>query len=237
MEQLILVLVIVAFSILEAAARRQKRRQGGAGSGPPPLPEEWAGEAQTGTEPRSGPAYESYDQDPSFDDAVEEPLGRGIEVDTAPTRQPAPEWTPTPPRSSEDLIPRDIWEEIAALARGEKPTGSRPPPAPGRQPTPYAPAPSRIERAPQEVRAAAREPAPARAPHPVHDTHPNLGRPVSERLTSAPLRTAGRRPTEEVQAVRRLLAGGGTSLRQAVILHEILGPPASQRGDPRDPSA
>jgi hypothetical protein len=236
MEQLILVAVIVVFSILEAAARRQKRRQGGAGAGSPPLPEEWAEEPESRREPQPASSYESYDHDPSFDDAVEEPFQRRIEGDASPGRQAGEERTPAP-RSSEDLIPRDIWEEIAALARGERPTGSRPPPAPRKEPASPAPPPSRIHRVPQEPRGSARHPVPARASHPVHDTHPELGRPVSERLTSPARRTAGSRPGKDVQAVRRLLAGGGTSLRQAVILQDILGPPASQRRDPGDPSA
>jgi hypothetical protein len=246
MEQLVLVLIILGFSILEAVSRRRKQGQGGAETEAPPVPGQWEQEARPEARPRPLP---SYDDDPSFDDAVEGHARTRTEEDF---HVRVGDGTTRAPRSSEDLIPRDIWEEIAALARGEAPTAPRRPPAqtiPEGLPTPRPvprgiPVPGRPER-PGKVeveakqgRAPASTPARRRASHPVHATHPQMGRPVSERLTPAAHRPAsGPRPNEEVTAVRKLLAGGSASLRQAVILQEILGPPASGRGDPYDPDA
>jgi hypothetical protein len=235
-EQLFLVAIIVAFSILEAVARRQKRRrQGGAGTGLPPVPEEWGEKPESRREPPPLSPHRSYDQDPSFDDAVEEDVGRRVEPGMPPAAGSPVERAPATP-SSEDLIPVDIWEEIAALARGERPGVTPPPPAPSREPAVPASSPSRVESVPREIRVPTPEPD-RPGTHPVHLTHPQLGKPVSERLTAPARRRTGARPGKDVRAVRRLLAGGGTSLRQAVILHEILGPPASQREDFGDPSA
>ena len=64
-----------------------------------------------------------------------------------------------------------------------------------------------------------------------------MGRPLAERRT--PLDRPGQsrvRPSADIQAVREMLcAGGASALRRAVILEEVLGPPAAMRGDPYEP--
>lgn len=237
MEQLIFVAVIVFFTILEGIAR--SRKQGGGPAGPLPLPEEREQDERgrpelsrmpRRPEPTRSPTVEpvrTYDQEPSFDDAVEE--------------SPASWGGPQGPRAgrrdasgSETLVPQDVWEEIMALARGEKPQGRpmptsarpRPTPAPprppARRPPTPKPAPSRVQVPPEPV-------------HRVHATHPQMGKPMAGRISvldSAPVRVT---TNPDVVAVRRMLAGGPGSLRQAVMLTEVLGPPASVRGGSHDP--
>lgn len=219
MEQLIFLAVIVVFSILDSVARSKKKRTGQSGTGAPrtsrPDDREWEDDLP------------SYDQDPSYDDGyrVETakretgPLPRRME----PYRPGGGEGRASP-TSSEGMIPSDIWEEIAGLARGRAPA-----------PTPE-PAPPPVEVEPVEV-----EPVPARArrieptrPHRVHRSHFGYGTDPSSRRRSEqdgldPLRaTIGR----DARAVRRQLTSRNRStLRRAIILQEVLGPPAATRPD------
>lgn len=204
MEQLIFIALIVIFSILDSVARKRKRQQErmpqGESSGLP----EWD---------RQGD-LETYDAEPSYDEPVEvETVRRG----PGPRREPLPRWSPkgrverTRPTSSEGMIPSDIWEEIAGLARDRLPA---PEPAPPPPPPPV------------EV-----EPVPVRA-HRVHRSHAGYGtdpssRPRSEQDDLDPLKT---RISEDARAVRRQLGSRSSSaLRRAVILQEVLGPPAAMR--------
>lgn len=264
MEQLIFVGVIVLFSILEAVARKRKAGGGEAGElpppPPPPTPRRRETHAPSGRLP-GAPGPTTYDEEPSYE---ENPVGAGgARGDGASP-------------SSEGLIPADIWEEIAALARGEVPPSrspapqapegpapaprrpvptARPVPAPAPAPAPTSrmprtPTPSRGRggdtrkvgrpepRPPAPIRGRkAVTPAPAlepaleeiRDPHPLHATHRGLGEPLSDRLTTneSEARARGR---AEMAEVRRLLRSGNTgSLRKAVILGEVLGPPQSMR--------
>lgn len=266
MEQLIFVGIVVLFSILEAVGRKKKARGGEAEEVPPaPLPAP-RGEGRAPGGPRTSvPGPESYD-----DDVV----GRGASSG-------GPQRPGQGGDSSEGLIPANVWEEIAALARGEVPQTPRPEPsarpAPTPQPTPRLettpstkPAPSAKpapattagrapHRAPplpkgREARAQARarpEPSapssirgrpasvPARPPdlaleelrpdHPLHGTHAGLGVPGRDRRTDFPGDTSARR-WEDLAAIRSLLVSGNTaSLRKAIILGEILGPPSSMK--------
>lgn len=251
MEQLIFVGIIVLFSILEAVARKGKERQDG---GEVELPEPPVGLPDPGPRRRAGRGSTppSYDDDPSFDDAVK---GR-VEGEGASR----------PPRArsgSEGLIPADVWEEIQALARGELPGTEAPVPPKPRAPAPSAPSPPvpapggerqprQAERRPQPparrpsppVRVEKPTPRPTKpmpsappAPvaegtpgHPVHLSHAAYGTPVRGRLTAAATsRVDG--PPAEARGARTLLAGGPEALRQAVILQELLGPPVALRGD------
>lgn len=255
MEQLIFVGVIVLFSILEAIGRKKKMEHGGegeVGEVPPPPPTSRRREMPAPVGPPGGPAGPaSYDDDASYD----EKAGAG--------------------RSSEGLIPADIWEEIAALARGEVPPSRAPepssprmpPPAPTpapapaprpapappsgtgpRTPQPRTPSKARPGEGRRSARPAPTAPAPIRGrravtpgptpepaleelreAHPLHATHPGMGEPVRDRLT-APAEASRDRVQAEVAEVRRLLRSGSTaSLRKAVILSEVLGPPPGLR--------
>ncbi|HSG09414.1 MAG TPA: hypothetical protein VLA36_13720 [Longimicrobiales bacterium] len=229
MEQLIFVGIILLFSMLEAVARK-KRETGETGAELPQakLPERTA-EARPPRPPQR--TLPSYDQDPSFDDMAD----AGSQ---GAARRPA---------SSEGLIPVEVWEEIQAIARGDKaPARSAPP-----RPRPKAPSPPDREAA----RVPTRAPRPATAPmstvarktraepepevaggtapeHAVHLTHPKFGKPVHDRLTGFDDASRARGLSAEAKAVRSVLRGGGAGLRQAVLLEDILGPPVSLKDDP-----
>jgi hypothetical protein len=124
------------------------------------------------------------------------------------------------------MIPADLWEEIANLARGQVPAPPAPKPAPVPVPTP---APARPR--------AARGPTRPAEKHRVHRSHVGFGtdpstRPPSEQDGLDPL--AGHLGVDAASARRQLLSRDRHSLRQAVILQEVLGPPAALRPDPFD---
>jgi len=137
----------------------------------------------------------------------------------------------TTPTSSEELLPADLWEEIRRLAQGRAPAQPVPAPRPRRQPPATRspdPAPRRSKQRPPATAASAE--------HPVHRAHAKMGRPLAERRTPLDRPRQGRHPSADVQAVREMLcAGGPSALRRAVILEEVLGPPAAMRGDPYEP--
>jgi len=124
------------------------------------------------------------------------------------------------PRTSEGMLPRDLWEEIAAIARGEAPARkppSPPKPLPTRTEPAYTPPPPR--EVPVHQRRADRVPAPGRR-------------------ISATQHAADRRPSKAAPEVRdepfvRAFGARGSrgGLRRAVILREILGPPRGFRSD------
>ena len=214
MEELIFFGVIILFSILDAIAKK-KRQQ--AGEVEAPEPEGWQ-DPEEGVTPWEPPI-------------PKDPDGDGI------PGSPRPEYTrsygergASGPGSSEGMVPTDIWEEIGALARGERE------PAPDPEPEPWEVSP-----APREE--PARERLPATSPirrsqvgqrevgsHPVHRSHAGYGTDPSERPTSLPPRSGG--PSREVRAVRAALVEGGPRLaRQAVILREVLDKPLAYRED------
>jgi hypothetical protein len=208
MEELIFFAVIIFFSIIDSIARSRKKKQQQMGTGAPvpttPDPRERkrsvprydterTHEAQPTYETErtyeQQPTYEadaSYDDAPSYDDDAPEEAG------------------------SQAMIPSDIWEEIAGLARGRTPAPTRPAPPP-----------------PVEV-------APPDATHPVHRSHSDYGTDPSTRARSEqdgmdPLAT---RTSADALAVRRQLRHAGRhALRQAAMFHEILGPPVAIRPD------
>lgn len=225
MEQLIFVAIILFFSILEAIARRGRER-GGTGS---TSPEEWPAPTEPPRVPgprrvpeTAGPTapgrLPTYDEEPSYDDRVEAESGR------AGARRA--------PEGSEGMVPADVWEEILALARGGGPRRAPVPPAPPRAPVP-APA-RKPPTARRPVRAAPKRPPSAPEPvHPVHLTHPKMGTPMKGRLSRLDEEAVVPPPARRgVHAALRVVSGGPASLRQAVLLSEILGPPAALRGDP-----
>ena len=189
MEELIFFAIIIFFSIIDSIARTRKKRQAERTGQTGRMPEEW-------DEPDELP---TYDDVPSYDDPYE----------MAPYEARTPSGG-SAPTSSEGMIPSDIWEEIAGLARGRLP-----------EPEP--------EPLPVEI-----EPIPPRpvARHRVHRAHAEFGTDPSSRSPSKegaidPLRVTLSR---DARAVRRQLRSHSRSaLRQAVILQEVLGPPAATR--------
>ena len=230
MEQLIFFGIIILFSIIESVARSRKRK---GGPQAPQLPPEWQWEP----EKTEVPDRQRYDAEPTFDaePSVEERPSFDAEPsfdDVVSTRRPRPTEHVEPPKrpqrtpatSSESMIPADIWEEIAGLGRGRAPvpeeTARTPPPA--RQP-PTRPLPTPVPR-----------PTPAHEGHSVHQSHVGFGTDPSERARSEQdsLDPLARRLSADASAVRQQLrARGMHALRQAVILHEVLGPPVSTRPD------
>jgi len=227
MEQLIFIAIVVIFSILDSVARTKKKRQGRGPLPAPEAPEEWETEE------------DRYDTRASRDE---------VQVRRAPEEaKPLPEYTQpygsTPeaerpaPKGSEGMIPSDLWEEIAGLARGRLPDQ---PPAPRPMPrreAPPAPKPApRREATPARARseAGAVPPRPVET-HRVHQAHAGFGTDPSSRARS---REDGLDPLAfelglDADAARhQLLSRDRHALRQAVILQEILGPPAALRNDP-----
>ena len=221
MEELIFFAVIIFFSIIESIARSRKKRAGG----PMQLPEEWRpeerqpdwrSEATTTTTTTTA----TYDAERSHDDV------QADEADSAEVLpQPARPQRGGASRGSEGMIPADIWEEIAGLARGRMQDLERTQeprkglPAKG-TPPPTFPAPI------------TRRPAPSvPQEHRVHLAHAEYGTDPSSRARSRhdQLDPLARRLSADIRSVRQQLRLGRHALRQAVILQEVLGPPASMR--------
>jgi hypothetical protein len=259
MEQLIFFAVLIVFSILESIAKsRRQKKSGPPLPEPPPEPEseyQWppprrdpAGHPRTSVPP-------SYDEDASFDSRLPADEARSLEAQTSYDQTAASEQERRRrDASSESMIPADIWEEIAGLAREAKVElpAPAPRPRPGQLPRPQ---PSQPRRVPEGRKPAAKPPArprpyappprippaPARLPdvegrpdHAVHLSHAGYGTDPSERAASAQdaLRPLAQPVNADATAVRAQLRGQGASaLRQALILHEILGPPAASKPD------
>ncbi len=246
MEQLVFVGIIVAFSILEALARKnraQQRQDGGGLPKPedlrPPRP---APAPRPAARPRASSVPRSYDEDASFDEVVKDdergPRPRQGDVEparTASEREPA---------SSEGLIPDEVWQEIEALARGgslpvpkppaqPRPRGAARPRTAGRSPAPGGPSgpkrPTARERAAAPARVAEVAPS-AEGAHdqPVYVSRTVHGTEIRDRATAHAPRGAARGSAVS-GAVLALMKGSRTAARDAVILQEILGPPAGLR--------
>jgi hypothetical protein len=251
-EQLIFIGVILAFSVMEAIARGIKQRQQRRGGLPVPEREEPPAEAKPRhweqwsegrgeVREKEVPTYDSEVKDEVFDELRGGPRAKRGE-----------------PVSSEGLIPPEVWEEILGMSRGGTPAPSeapRPPAPPPRRVPPERPArtarpapmarpsrsPPRPERRPPAegtpLRPAPKPVAPSLPPPPVpmlpamvHTAHP-----VEARRGPDLARLAGSAVAQEVLAARQMLRARG-SMRQAAILLEVLGTPASLRDDPFDPA-
>lgn len=232
MEELIFLALLVVFSVLEAVFK--KRRQAAEGEGEP-----------EGTDVTSPGEVER----PA--DRTEEPEPMAVEPRLPSSRREGP--SPFEPAGSEEMVPRDLWDEIAALARGEKPgAGSRSREGVDLEPTPGP----EVGPGRRPVRVGRGEPVPSTSPvrrgqvgrdeigrggaagrRPPRRGRPEFGTDPSERLpVSQPPRP---RASDELRAVRRaLVEGGAAEARKAVILHEVLGKPLAYReedagGSPR----
>lgn len=215
MEELIFFAVIIGFSILESIARKRRARAGAVAE--PPAPEEWEGEDdRVGTRGEvstyDAPSYDSLER------AEPRPRPGAVTLSTVPDG----------PSGAE--VAADIWAEIAGLAGAKVPGDARTraierqsPPLPVK---PEPALPTHRERTPTPV---------ARAPvHRVHLSHAGYGTDPSERAPSEqdgldPLaETLGKDPA----AIRaQLRSHGAHQLRQAIILQEVMGPPAAIRED------
>ncbi len=230
MEPLFFIGIIVVFSILDSIARKRRT-----GMQPRPSPPDAAEERAAG---RTDVA--AYDADRSYDEI-------GIEEEEREETERARRG----PKSSETLIPQDVWDEIAGLmttarqSRTEKPTRAS---APGRAARTAAPRPDSRSSPWRRAGGPGPVPAPAetssqppvshgRADMPgarVHRSHSEYGTEPSKRSRSEqdgldPLaRSLG---ADEATARQQLRAHSRHALRSAVILHEVLGPPAALRPD------
>lgn len=226
MEELIFFAVIIFFSIIESIARSRKKR-----SGQPQIPQEWEAEEpgrewrpeqqrQEWTERPRDTTVATYDAEPSYDELeVEE---REVEEREVPRRS-----------GSEGMVPSDIWEEIAGLARGrQRQMETRPEPQKPAPPPPVA-AP-KVPVSTDSARAAWGKRAPRVGQHRLHMAHSEYGTDPSSRTPSLhdAMDPLARRRSADVRAVRKQIRGGRHALRQAVILQEVLGPPASMRPEP-----
>jgi hypothetical protein len=224
MEELIFFAIIIIFSIIDSIARTRKKKRAGTPDETSRLPQEWTWEED---EEADEAEVATYDAGGSYDDrykADEEPVGLRGEGSSQPGYGGGAR---TSPKTSEGMIPADIWQEISGLARGRQPAPKPSPP-------------------PVEVEAIPRRPVEL---HRVHRAHAGFGTDPSSRARSeqdvlnAPRRTLSR----DALAVRQQLQSHKRSaLRRAVLLQEILGPPAADRPErfpdypatsPREPSS
>lgn len=149
------------------------------------------------------------------------------------------------------MLPADLWEELAALARGEAPEAPRVPRAPP-PPVPVpAPRPPRETEASREARAREsrkleghglksrrREPSGAKAPPRVvvgsDEAMAARVRHTPAAVMAAVLEEPSRdRPAGNRAAFQAVFGGTTiTDLRRAVLLREVLGPPLSLRERP-----
>jgi hypothetical protein len=211
--------IVALFSVLEAIARKGKARQGGEEEIPLPERPEAPLPRQRPPQP-TGSFPRSYDEDPSFDETAERDETRLRLDQTTPVPLPAK----GPRRSSggsEDLIPAAVWDEIQRMARGEAPQKSQEAPtAQRRSARSLGHAPARGAEAPPPMEGS--------ADHPIHRAHAAFGTSPTARAAPRAVGAPKHAPSPGA-AVRKLLTPGGGSLRQAVILQEILGPPPGLR--------
>lgn len=224
MEELIFFGVLILFSILDAVAKKKRRQQmeQDEDDGAEEVSGRWEG-MSTYEPPETVEAGRDATLSPYAGPSVDEGHGGGD-------------------GGSEDLVPRDIWEEIGALARGERPPVQEP-----RSQEPWSsPSPSEPETPPSRVPSTSpirrsqvgRREVGSRGGaggHPIHRSHADYGTDPSERAPVVAAPSGG--PSREVREVRRaLIEGGRSAARRAVILHEVLGPPLAYReGDPDGP--
>ena len=230
MEQLILVGVFLVVSILDALAKNAKKRKAQQQA------EEMAGHGED-LEPWHAPEID----DPEGHDVVVASQGGDVDLRS---------------RGSEGMIPKDLWEEIAALAGAQLP--QQPEPAAEEEPEPepssWDPVP-RVDREAVSLEVPARDleresrelqlrrarppvtergqftTTPMKRPeHAIHEAHALYGTDPSSR---PPSEQDGMDPLAQhlgadPSAARvRLMGHDVHQLRQALILSEVLGPPVA----------
>ena len=233
MEELIFFAVIIFFSIVESIVRSRRARRGEVeGEGEVTLPDS---DRMERYEPRSRtPDVEhlpTYDADPSYDDLATSG-GRGGRRDQ-PTPMRGDGRVEERGRPSSEMLSADLLEELAEMASRrsrEGEGGRRRRPRPLRVPRQSPPLPEPVQEGPPVTRLPVK--ATEIGEHTVHRSHAEYGTdPSSRRRSEQDVMFA---PTDQLDAdaaaVRRqLLSHSTSSLRQAIILQEVLGPPVAMR--------
>ena len=216
MEQLIFIAVIVFFSVIDAIAKSRRAKRVAESFD---LPEGWGDTSLEGQAAEQEGDLPAYDHDPSYDEVT-------VNYDE---RSGRPSSGPSTP-SFETMLPSDFLEELAALASGrpiERPIEIEP--VPTRSTQPSSAVPIRSPR-PSSTRSARLATEPAE--HVIHHAHRGYGTDPSSRTPSEqdgldPLAVTLSQDARSVR--RRLLSQDAHALRQAIVLQEVLGPPAALR--------
>lgn len=204
MEELIFFAVIIFFSIVESIARTRKAKRGG---GTPT--EDVPGSSRTTEfefEPPE-PDLPTYDAEPSYDDRVP---------------------------SSQTMLPGELLEELAGLAGRLEKSEARTLDLPNQSP----PLPERTSTSTTvSVRprsTVSKRPSASDGQHRVHLAHVGYGTDPSTRARSEQdgLDPLAEYLSSDAKAIRKQLRSHEKhALRQAVVLQEVLGPPASLKRD------
>ena len=224
--EILFLLIFFIFAVLQGIG--QKRKQAGRLGQPPPT-DAGEGDVPTGDRERISPRPRERPRvEPSHRTSAQ-----SRETDRPPIREraPAPAYErpggTQQPRggatSSEGLVPKDIWEEIMGLARGEMPS---PDPVPTPVPARPSPAESRAGAVPRTAGAESREGAVPRKP-----SSASVVRRSAPPVAPVPAEGASVPPFGTRRGVRAGLFGDGSpqELRKAIVLKEVLGPPVALR--------
>lgn len=216
-EGLFFWLIIIAVVVLQGIGKK-KRKAGQPGQEPPGSPG-----------PRTAPPGDQ----------------EGVTASTASSRptvaSPRPGQDAAERRSSEGLVPADVWAEILGLARGETQRAEPEPEPEAPLPAEAAPVPWAREERPREERPAAAVARREGPPPPVVRSFPTSHGAdavlyqtktgdYESRLAVSRTSILESEPGEG-RGVRAGLFGSGSpkDLRKAIILKEVLGPPLSLR--------
>jgi len=239
--ELVFFAAILLFTVLEAIAKSRRKREAGEGQdADAESPQDVAAEIQRRREEarrqRAEARRASQERDPGTQPGRQGAGERARVGGPAPMGSagrggvPKTEGEPSGEEPSTTMVPQDLWEEIADMMSGRRspePVPAPAPRAPRTKPVPE-PAPSRT-RTPVSTRSAAAA-ARRESAHPVHRSHPEFGMDPSERVPSAfDLRAPVHGRSAHASRVRSVLSGsnGADALKEAIILQEVLGPPAS----------
>lgn len=255
----IFILLIVVFWVLEAIVSARRKRQGTQEPVKMEAPEDLSNVPAGAEGPAALPGrdvwQDGHDQRDDYRALPGRPSGRPMTYGERHGEVPSTGGVSVPEKSQQKaagMIPRDLWEELGALARGERAAPTEPPPSPS---------PVGSEAGSRDVRPgvgteaedadAARKrdgyalPTRRRAPAPAQPRRDVVGSDaaMAARVRHTPalrlspedsprIRRGGTPGGTRPSGIVRSLAGGVTvrELRRAVILHEILGPPVALRG-------
>ena len=155
-------------------------------------------------------------------------------------------------QSSEGMVPEDLWQEITALARGEIPAAHRESPEARDPSSTRDPSPEEAEwldaSAPTGTRsghlqggyehpdqaATHKEHAEVASERP-HEPVLHAPEPSTDPTEAAPHRTPPRRSRDSGSLLAGVRDGAKTSLRDAIVIAEVLDLPVALRGSDREP--
>jgi len=226
---LFIVLLFIAFSVLEGVGRKRKGQQKGAPGEPAaPRPTDAPSPGPRPIPPRS-PSRPGDAQRPGASTRGGMPTAQG----------PAGAGRGEQGRASEGLVPKEIWEEILGLARGEPPKPRPVEPGPGSAPSPRPPrqeAETLEEIPPFEARSLEPLEVDRDRPSSREERRPALRESSSPQRTGALAASGGKAPLSARKGrggvkLKEDLFGDGSpeDLRKAIILTEVLGPPLGLR--------